>query len=298
WHLGDDAWYPDRQGFDFNFGGCDYGQPPSYFDPYRNKRLTGIPTLPPRKEGEYLTDREADEAVRFIRKHKNDRFFLHLAHYAVHTPIQAKAEVTAKYKAKPKPWQGWPKYAAMIEAVDDAVGRVMATLDELDLTERTLVIFTSDNGGLLPVTNNAPLRSGKGYAYEGGIRVPLLIRGPGIKPGVSRKPVTTVDLFATVMEAVRLKQPTDGVSVFKGRKELYWHFPHYRHKPGPYSIIRVGNWKLIRFWEGPVFELYDLANDLSEKNNLAAAQPDRVKELDRKLLAHLERVEAKLPKEK
>ncbi|GAI51957.1 unnamed protein product, partial [marine sediment metagenome] len=177
WHLGADDWYPDRQGFDFNIGGCDFGQPPSYFDPYFRERQGQIPTLNRRREGEYLTDREADEAVKFIRRHKDMPFFLYMAHYAVHTPIQGKADLVAKYKAKNPPEgvlrtanQKNPTYAAMVESVDDAVGKICSVLDELDLAERTIIFFTSDNGGLMSVTDNTPLRAGKGYPYEGGIR--------------------------------------------------------------------------------------------------------------------------------
>lgn len=168
WHLGREDWFPDSQGFDYNIGGCDFGQPPSYFDPYQNERVKGIPTLPPRREGEYLTEREGDEAVGFIRSHKDEPFFIYYAPYAVHTPIQAKPAVEARYEAKVKTNQTNPAYAAMVESVDDAVGRIMATLEELKLAERTLVLFTSDNGGLMRVTDNAPLRDGKGSPYEVG----------------------------------------------------------------------------------------------------------------------------------
>jgi arylsulfatase A-like enzyme len=170
WHLGADDWYPDRQGFDFNVGGCDFGQPPHYFDPYFRKGQGSIPTLEPRRKGEYLTDREADEAVKFIHNHKDKPFFLYMAHYTVHTPIQAKEDLIEKYKAKPPTNQKNPTYAAMVESLDDAVGRICSALDELDLAENTIIFFTSDNGGLLGPTNNAPLRSGKGFPYEGGIR--------------------------------------------------------------------------------------------------------------------------------
>ena len=210
WHLGDDDWYPKRQGFDLNFGGCDYGQPPSYFDPYTNQRLSeGIPTLAPRKVGEYLTDREADEAVGFIRANQDKPFFLHMAHYAVHTPIQAKENLTARYDAKPKTNQKNAKYAAMIHSVDEATGRILAALDETGVADRTLVIFTSDNGGLRGPTQNAPLRSGKGFPYEGGIRVPLLVRWPArVRPGsVSHEPVISVDLLPTILEALGVPLP-------------------------------------------------------------------------------------------
>ncbi len=315
WHLGPDAYYPESQGFDFNHGGCDYGQPPSYFDPYRNKRLEqGIPTLPPRREGEYLTDREADEAVRFIRAHANKPFFLYLANYAVHTPIQAKADVTAKYAARKgdKSRQKNAKYAAMVESVDDAIGRVLEALDSAGIAERTLIIFTSDNGGLLGPTHNAPLRSGKGYAYEGGIRVPVIVRWPGVvKPGgVSDEPVISYDWLPTILDATGAKrqpdQVVDGVSLVEhlrsgaakklDREAIFWHFPHYRHRPGPYSIIREGRYKLIKFWAGPQYELYDLAADLSETKDLAAEKPALVRALDAKLMAHLTAVGAKIPR--
>ncbi|MEC7883421.1 MAG: sulfatase, partial [Verrucomicrobiota bacterium] len=208
WHLGADDWYPQKQGYDFNFGGCDYGQPPSYFDPYNNSKhkhamiRAGIPHLPGRKPGQYLSDREAEEAVDFIEKHNDKPFFLNLNNYAVHTPIQAKEAVTAKYDKKPKTIQKNAKYAAMVESVDDCVGRIMAVLEKHRIADRTVIIFTSDNGGLLGPTNNSPLRSGKGYAYEGGIRVPLLIKWPGVvNPGTtSDQPVISVDYFPTIAE--------------------------------------------------------------------------------------------------
>jgi arylsulfatase A len=313
WHLGDDAWFPPGQGYDQNFGGCDYGQPPSYFDPYTSGRLKqGIPSLKPRKKDEYLTDREGDEAANFIMQNKDRPFFLNMDHYAVHTPIQARADLTKKYEAKPKTNQKSAKYAAMVHSVDDAAGKIMAAIDKAGVADRTVIIFTSDNGGLQGPTNNAPLRSGKGYAYEGGIRVPLIIRWPGVaKPGtLSAEPVTSVDYFPTILEAAGVDLPKgreiDGKSLIAhlksdGKKALdrdaiYWHFPHYRHNPGPYSIIRAGDLKLIRFWAGPTFELFNLKDDLSEKNNLATKMPDKVKELDAKLLAHLKAVGAKLPK--
>ena len=255
WHLGADDWYPQKQGYDFNYGGCDYGQPPSYFDPYNKPThrhamiRAGIPHLPGRKPGQYLSDREAEEAVAFIEKHKDKPFFLNMDNYAVHTPIQAKAEVTAKYENKTKTLQKNAKYAAMVESVDDCAGRIMAALEKHGIADRTMIIFTSDNGGLRGPTNNAPLRSGKGYAYEGGIRVPLLIKWPGVvKPGTtSAEPVTSVDYFPTIAEVTGLGLPKnrdiDGLSLVEhlrsqgkqklGRDAIYWHFPHYRHNPGP-----------------------------------------------------------------
>ena len=317
WHLGADDWYPQKQGYDFNYGGCDYGQPPDYFDPFNKPKhrhamiRAGIPHLPGRKPGQYLSDREAEEAVAFIEKHKDKPFFLNMDNYAVHTPIQAKAEVTAKYEKKTKTRQKNAKYAAMVESVDDCAGRIMAALEKHGIADRTMIIFTSDNGGLLGPTNNAPLRSGKGYAYEGGIRVPLLIKWPGVvKPGTtSAEPVTSVDYFPTIAEVTGLDLPEgrdiDGLSLAKhlssqgkqklARDAIYWHFPHYRHNPGPYSIIREGDWKLIKFYGGPM-ELFDLKNDLGETKNLAAAMPEKVKGLESRLLAHLKSVGAKMPK--
>jgi len=317
WHLGADDWYPQKQGYDFNYGGCDYGQPPSYFDPFNQPKHRhamirgGIPHLPGRKLGQYLSDREAEEAVAFIEKHKDKPFFLNMDNYAVHTPIQAKVEVTAKYAKKPKTNQKNAKYAAMVESVDDCAGRIMDALEEHGIADRTMIIFTSDNGGLVGPTSNAPLRSGKGYAYEGGIRVPLIIKWPGVvKPGVtSTEPVTSVDYLPTIAEVTGLDLPKgraiDGISLAEHlssqgkqsieREAIYWHFPHYRHNPGPYSIIREGPWKLIKFYEGPM-ELFNLKDDLGETKNLASVMPKKVKELNSRLLAHLKSIGAKMPK--
>ncbi|NQT85962.1 sulfatase [bacterium] len=311
WHLGMDAHYPDKQGYDLNRGGCDYGQPPSYFDPYKTKRLPqGIPTLEPRKEGEYLTDREGDEAEAFIRAHKGKPFYLCMANYAVHTPIQGKKDLKDKYDAKAKTNQKNATYAAMVESVDDAVGKIMATLDALKLTDNTLVIFTSDNGGLLGPTHNAPLRAGKGHPYEGGIRVPLIVRWPSVvrAGAVSEEPVTSVDYLPTVLAAAGQKIPAgreiDGVSLIpvltgKGgpdRDAIFWHFPHYRGRIMPYSIIRAGDWKLLKRYDGKPFELFNLKDDLSETTDLAEKMPAKVKALDAKLVAWLKSVGAKVPK--
>jgi arylsulfatase A len=318
WHLGDEAWYPAGQGYDENRGGCDYGQPPSYFDPFNQPKhkhamiREGIPFLPGRKPGQFLTHREAEEAVELIRAWKDQPFFINLGHYAVHTPIQAIDEVAAKYQRDDKS-DANAKYAAMVESVDDSTGAILDTLEELGLDDNTMIIFTSDNGGLDRnggPTENAPLRSGKGYAYEGGIRVPFLVRWPGTIPAgkVSPQPVCSIDVFPTILDAADVPLPDDrdidGLSLLPllksggtealDRDELIWHFPHYRHDPGPYSIIRKGNHKLIKFWDGP-FELYDLENDLGEENNLADAQPEKVKALEKRLTGQLEKMNAKLP---
>jgi arylsulfatase A len=311
WHLGHDWWYPDKQGFDINIGGCEIGQPPTYFDPYyQHSRRSSIPTLRPREQGEYLTDREADEAVRFIEENKDRPFFLHMCPYAVHTPLEAKEELVAKYKKKRSTNHSNPVYAAMIESVDQLVGHIMDALDRVNVTEKTLVIFTSDNGGLLGhSTDNAPLRSGKGYPYEGGIRVPLIIRWPKTIQAGSRcgDPVSSVDFFPTVCEAAGVGLPKDrdidGESLVpilsqKGslsREAIYWHFPHYRGDVVPYSIIRKGEWKLIKRYEGKTFELFNLESDIGEKNDLSEQMPQKVKELDTLLNHWLKTTHAKLP---
>ena len=306
WHLGTDPWYPTEQGYDENYGGCDYGQPPNYFDPFnqpkgRHQSLRdGIHGLPGRKPGQYLSDREAEEADSFIRRHKDVPFFLMLANYAVHTPIQAKADVTAKYAAKATGNHKNAKYAAMVESVDDAVGVIMKTLDELKLADNTLIIFTSDNGGLMGPTNNTPLRSGKGHPFEGGIRVPFIVRWPGVaKAGAtSDVPVISMDILPTIVSAAGVPLPKDVTidgkdlrPVLAGtgnidRDTLYWHFPHYRHNPGPYSMIRDGDWKMIKWYEGQTL-LFNLKDDLSEAKDLAGEMPEKVAMLDKKLMAHL-----------
>lgn len=319
WHLGDEAWYPTGQGYDVNRGGCDYGQPPSYFDPFSQPKhrhpmiRAGIPHLEGRQPGQYLTHREAEEAVELITRWKDEPFFIQLGHYAVHTPIQAIPEVAAKYQVEGKS-QANAKYAAMVESVDDSTRDILNTLEKHGLNDRTVVIFTSDNGGLDNrgnPTDNAPLRSGKGYPHEGGIRVPFLIRWPKvIKPGtVSDVPVCSIDIFPTILDAADIKppadRPIDGLSLVPhlrsavatqlDRNELLWHFPHYRHAPGPYSILRQGDWKLIHFYEGPQ-ELYNLEKDLSEQNNLAETMPEKVKALEKRLMQRLGEMGAKIPR--
>ncbi|MCS1411765.1 MAG: Arylsulfatase [Verrucomicrobia subdivision 3 bacterium] len=319
WHLGDDGWYPTEQGYDENRGGCDYGQPPSYFDPFNrpNHRhpmiRAGIPYLEGRQEGQYLTDREADEAVSLIHQWKEEPFFIHLAHYAVHTPIQAEEAITAKYRRAGKK-ESNAKYAAMVESVDRSTGRVLAILDELGIADETVIIFTSDNGGLdrqKSPTENAPLRSGKGYAYEGGIRVPFIVRWPGQVPAgkTSDMPISSIDVLPTLLDAAAIPAPSDrvidglslvphlrsGGQIPLTRDTLIWHFPHYRHDPGPYSIIRKGPWKLIKFYEG-IRELYHLDDDLGETVNLVLQQKPLADSLESELMAKLKDMGARLPR--
>ena len=304
WHLGGKEQSPEDQGFDVNLGGTAKGQPPSYFSPYR------ISTLSDGPEGEYLTDREAAEAVAFIESHHDRPFFLYLPHHGVHTPLQAKPEVAAGYAAK-RP--GIPAklatYAAMVESVDDAMGKILDTLDRLGIRDRTAIFFTSDNGGQASITDMLPLRAGKGSAYEGGIRVPFIVSWPEVtKPGsTSDVPVITPDIPATILDLTRAGiepgQPIDGRSLaplLRGdtlaREALYWHYPHY-HPGGaiPHSAIRAGNWRLVHFYEDDRDELYDLAADPGETTDVATERPEKTADLRRRLDTWLADVGGQLP---
>jgi arylsulfatase A-like enzyme len=266
-------------------------------------------------EGEYLTDRLTDESLKFIESNKNHPFFLYLSHYAVHTPVQAKDDLIEKYKRKPKgEHHDNAKYAAMIDSVDQSVGRVLKKLDDLGLADNTIVIFYSDNGGHGKITSALPLRGNKGNFYEGGIRVPLIVRWPGeIKPGSAcDTPVTSTDFYPTLLEALGLplreQQHVDGVSLLPlltqsgtvDREALYWHFPNYigtgHPDPAtPCSSIRMGDWKLIHFYEDNHSELYNLAGDPGETRNLAEDFPDIAAKLRGKLSAWIKEVDAQMP---
>ena len=297
WHLGNEEYWPLTQGFDINIGGNHRGQPPSYFFPYERDSIK-LPGLSEGKPDEYLTDRLTDEAIRFISANKDKPFFLYLPNYCVHTPLQAKREKIEKYQAKARPEnpQHNATYAAMIESLDENVGRLMQHLDELRLRDNTIVIFTSDNGGLKlnQVTSNDPARAGKGSVYEGGVRVPLIVsHPPSIKAGSTcDQPAMSIDLFPTLVELCGLK-PTnkpawDGTSLAPAllqkrdvkRDVLYWHYPHY-HPGGatPYGALRAGDWRLVEFYEDRRVELYDLKHDVSETKDLAATQPQKRDEL-------------------
>ena len=318
WHLGGEGKYPEDQGFDRNFGGNDLGQPPSYFDRYEPATPTpfyAFDRVTPRDSGEYLTDREGDEIVSFLQA-QTQKFFIHWAPYAVHTPIMAPQALVEKYKRKAGGKQKNPVYAAMVENLDQNVGKVLAALDRLNLTEKTLVIFTSDNGGLMgnpanPITNNEPLRSQKGYPYEGGIRVPTVVKWPGKVPaGVqSNLPIVTLDWVPTILDYMGLNpqdQGLDGqslVEVLGGgtleSRDLFWHFPHYRGADVvPYSIIRSGEYKLIHYFEEQPDELFSLANDPRETTNLAVQFPDLVIQLKSLLKAWWIETDARMPKKK
>ena len=308
WHLGGPEFYPEHQGFDVNLGGCERGQPPSYFSPY------GIPTLTDGPKGEFLSDRLTDETLKFIERNQARPFFIYLPHYAVHTPLMGKPEVIAKYrrKADPRNPQHNPTYAALVESVDDSIGRLLKKLADLKLSGRTVIIFMSDNGGLVlrEITSNRPLRAGKGSAYEGGVRVPLLVKWPGVTPAGSTcdTAVITSDFPPTLMEIAGLKpapdQVMDGESLVPllqqtgglRRDAIYWHYPHY-HPGGatPYSALRQGDWKLIEFFEDDHVELYNLREDIGERNDLAAKFPDRADTLRQKLHAWRAQVGAQMP---
>lgn len=309
WHVCDDpAYYPEYQGFDVNIGGNGHGHTGGHFYPYRGKwrMAEGYPweewnTLPDGKAGEYLTDRLTAEALRFIDQHRDSPFFIYLSHYAVHTPIQAKKSIQARYETKePDSSKGHvkPAYAAMIESVDASMGAILEKLEESGLADNTIVIFTSDNGGFGKQTSNYPFRGNKGNFYEGGIRVPLIIRWPGIttRPSVSDVPVITTDLYPSILNMAGLslmpEQHVDGISLLpvlkregvQNRDALYWHFPNYvgpghPNAAGPVSVIRYGPWKLIESLENGKVELYDLANDVREAKNLAPSQSGLVDSL-------------------
>jgi len=328
WHLGGKGYYPEEQGFEVNVGGHERGSPPGgYFSPYRNPKLSDGP------KGEYLTDRLTDESLKFIEANRDRPFLLYLSHYAVHTPLQSKKDLADKYAAKAAklpPPQGprWgtegarqvrlvhdhPVYAGMVQSTDESVGRVMRKLEELGLAGNTAVFFMSDNGGLSTSeghpTSNLPLRAGKGWLYEGGIREPMLVKWPGVtKPGSTcRVPVTSTDFYPTMLEmaglALRPKQHVDGVSLvplLKGgasldRPALYWHYPHYGNQGGsPGGAVRCGDLKLIEFYEDDHVELYNLKDDIGERRDLAAEMPAKAAELRQMLADWRKAVGARMP---
>jgi len=329
WHLGKEPYYPEHQGFDINVGGTASGSPRSHFYPKwgDNPPLKG-------KDGEYLADRLTDESLKFLQANHDGPFLLYLSHYGVHVPLQAKAEPTARYQEKVKrlPGTEGPEflpegerkakqvqnhavYAAMVESIDDSVGRVLAKLEELGLADNTVVIFMSDNGGLSTAegspTSNVPLRAGKGWLYEGGVREPMIIKWPGVtKPGgVCREPVISTDFYPTMLEmaglALRPEQHVDGLSLcglLRGegglkRKAVYWHYPHYSNQGGkPGGVVRCGDYKLIEFYEDNHVELYNLASDIGEKQDISAAMPAKAAELKKMLHEWLDSVDANMPK--
>lgn len=318
WHLGEEGNYPEDQGFDINIGGNDLGQPPTYFDPYLppngNKDYV-LKNVPPRKEGEFLTDREGDEIVSFLQNQKS-KFFIHWAPYAVHTPIMGPTDLVEKYKNKTPGVQRNPTYAALVENLDQNVGKVLNELDRLGIRDNTLIIFTSDNGGLIgnpnnPVTVNLGLRSYKGYPYEGGIRVPTVVSWPMMVDlgSISMSPIITLDWMPTILDYLGEDLPAglDGQSlkpIFENSEEdfsrdLFWHFPHYRAPDVlPYSIVRSGDYKLIYYFDGSEAKLYDLSNDPLEETNLVKQLPFIASQLKTKLENWWRETGARLPLKK
>lgn len=327
WHVSwNEKYYPEKQGFDVNIGGNNMGSPGNYFYPYNGKwsmtddsPVIEWNVLPNGESGEYLTDRLTNEAVKFIEESKEKPFFLYLQHYAVHTPLQSKEELIKKYEAKPANLVRGHKnarYAAMIESVDQSVGRVMKKLADLRLIKNTIVIFTSDNGGQGRSTTNWPFRGNKGNFYEGGIRVPLIVKWlENIKPGiVNNTPVTSTDFYPTLLGLTGIplkpKQHLDGINLaplltqekkIARNDALYWHFPNYTgtghpNPIGPCSAIRDGDWKLIEYLEDGSLELYNLKEDIKEENNLAKQLPGQADELRKKLEKWRKNVQVQMPR--
>ena len=298
--------YPDKQGFDINVAGCAKGQTDSYFDPYGS----GFPNLPSRQKGEYLTDRLTDDACAFIDENRENPFFLYLSFYNVHTPIQGKKELVDKYVKLNSTEIFKPAYAAQVESVDLAVGKLISRINQLGLSSKTIVVFYSDNGGYLEATNNLPLRSGKGHLYEGGIRVPLIISAPNLpKKQKFTQPVNSMDLMPTLLEICGIQKPDslkfDGISLIPFLKnpdklvsrDLFWHYPNYSNTLNrPASAIRSGNYKLIEFYDNGNVELYNLKKDISESTDLSKQRKDLVKQLKNKLHKLLKSNNAIFPK--
>ena len=319
WHLGYPEYWPEHQGFDINIAGGEYPGPPSYFSPYKIKTLEDGPT------GEYLTDRLTSEALSYIDNHKDTLFFLNFWQYAVHAPYQGHNSLIDKYKDKtdPRGMQSNAIMGAMMESMDESLGRILDKLIETGLMEKTILVFFSDNGGnmydlvngIFP-TNNSPLKNGKGNIHEGGIRVPCIIYWPGkVTPGsVSDEVICSVDFYPTLLEAAGIKpkkeQEIDGVSLVPvltgdsgfNQGPVFCHFPHYIPATDnlPSTSIRSGQWKMIReYGEGAdrkdKYCLYDLKNDISEQHDLSATHPSLVRKLNRKITNHLQHTGGIIP---
>lgn len=324
WHLTPDgepgsaevsAYWPEHHGFEVNVGGNRYGGPGSYFAPFSGPDRS-MANMPPAEEGDFLTDRLTDEAIRVIEKWRNERFFIYLPFYAIHTPIQGKPELVAKYLRKLRPGlrHTQPEYAALVESTDHAIGRILAALERFGLDSQTLIILTGDNGGLDRgdagrFTDNFPLRNGKGSVYEGGIRVPLIFRLPGCVPGkIVDFPVISMDFFPTILEILGIDEPDldfDGISLRPlltdnrdtlSPRDLFWHYPHY-HVEGatPYSAVRSGNFRLIEYHLDGNVELYNLSEDPGERMELSRRLPHVTFRLRNRLNEWRSSVSAQMP---
>lgn len=320
WHLGGKDFFPEDQGFDINIAGHEKGQPPGgYYSPYKN------PKLPDGPDGEYLTDRLTNESIKFLAEVGDEPFFLFLSYYSVHTPIQASKRHIEKFEKKLQSLknknisqrdegmgvttldQKNPDYASMIYALDENVGRLITKLKKEGLYENTTLIFTSDNGGLSTIkkkynhvapTAVVPLRAGKGWLYEGGIRIPLLIKPANYQKGqqICSEPVIGYDFYPTILSLAGINQSEtyniDGIDLSPilfgeehvDRKDIYWHYPHYHGSAWtPGAAIRQGDWKLIEFYESNTLELYNLSDDISETKDLSLDYPEKTSSLKRKL---------------
>lgn len=326
WHLGGWEHYPETHGFDVNIGGTGWGAPETFWWPYSGRGLYGqdfryVPHLEFGQPGEFLTDRLTDEAIKVIDRAGKKPFFLYLAHHSVHTPIEAKTEDVQHFDSKLRDGLNHRHgiYAAMTKNLDDNVGRVLEHLKRRGLYRNTVVIFASDNGGYvgydtrcgrkIPVTNNAPLRSGKGSLYEGGIRVPLMVRWPGVaRSGATcDEPVILTDMLQTLLKVAGLPPAPDApdglnlVPLLKDpaakldRDALFFHYPHYYHTTTPVSAVRARDWKLLEYFEDNRVELYNLREDLSEQHDLAKAMPEKAAAFREQLHAWRSAVGAAIP---
>ena len=317
WHLSQD---PIPYGFDFNFAGTHSGSPPrGYYPPHpKAPGLKGAPA------DEYLTDRLTDEAIAFINRNQKQPWFLYLTHFAVHTPLQGRPDLVAKYESKPKgQLHSHAVMAAMIESVDAGVGRIIEKLKACGLKQDTVIVFSSDNGGYGPATSMSPLKGYKGTYYEGGIREPMFVVWPGVVPAgtQSEEPIINVDLYPTFCEITHADLPAnqslDGRSLVPilldesksvGDRALFWHFPAYLqsyqrvdgqrdllYRSRPCSIIRHGRWKLHEYFEDGGLELYDLKEDISESNDLSQQMPDKTRELHLELQQWRKQISAPVP---
>jgi len=328
WHMGHaEKYYPENQGFDVNIGGWTRGGPytgKKYFAPFKNPKMEESP------DGDHLPARLARDTAKFIDDHKDESFLAYLSFYSVHTPLMGRSDLVEKYKAKAAAIEGdefadeeqifgdKPRkvrvlqkhavYAAMVEAMDQAVGTVLDQLDASGVAENTVVVFTSDNGGLSTSegspTSNLPLRGGKGWVYEGGIREPWIIRYPGVTEAgsVSEQVICSIDLLPTVAAAAgaTLDHQVDGIDLAPalkgedlGRKSVFWHYPHYSNQGGiPGGAIREGNYKLFERYEDGTVHLYDLKNDIGEQNDIAAEKPELVQEMRKRLHLWYKEVDA------
>jgi arylsulfatase A len=324
WHLGSAGYYPENQGFDINIGGTFWGAPQTHFYPYKGtKYFDGearyVPHLEWGKPGEFLADRLTQEALNVISRSKDHPFYLNLWFHSVHVPAEAPAELVASYEKKLRPGLHHtnPTYAAMIANLDENIGRVLNHIEKLGIGDRTIVVFASDNGGYIgkwqgaQVTNNYPLRSGKGSLYEGGIRVPLIVKWPGVTPrgAICNEPVISNDFYPTILEmtgllkgseyekadcrslAPLLKNPAAGLD----RDHLFFHYPHYYETTAPVSAVRQGRWKLLEYLEDDRCELYDLQQDPSEANDLSSSEPQKSAELRDQLHLWRKSVNAQMP---